>query len=418
MIEAGRARIAEFLARPAIAHLLAALNREGVETRIIGGAVRNLLLDEPVGDVDLATTGLPEQTIRLGQAAGYRPVDTGIAHGTVTLVRDGTGFEVTTLRRDVETFGRHATVAFGADFEADARRRDFTINALALGHDGAVIDYCGGLQDLAARRLRFIGEADARIREDYLRILRFFRFHAQYGQGPLDAAGLAACIRGRAGLGSLSRERVRAELMKLLVAPLAAEVLEAMAAGGLLLPVLGRVPWLARFRAVADAGGGEVHPAFRLTALAVAVREDAPRLRERLSLSNAEFDRVARLARALEGVAGHSALPDLTRLRHLAHEAGPDAVAGALVLVTACAEPAAQRQARDLIAELGRTPPFLLGGRDLLALGVPPGPSVGTVLQRVRHDWIEAGCPEGRAAQLALLSEPSGLAGAGKQAGV
>ncbi|MFN7112716.1 MAG: CCA tRNA nucleotidyltransferase, partial [Brevundimonas sp.] len=154
----------------------------------------------------------------------------GIAHGTVTLVRDGVGFEVTTLRHDVETFGRHATVAFGADFQADARRRDFTINALALAPDGAVIDYCGGLADLAERRLRFIGDADARIHEDYLRILRFFRFHAQYGRGPLDAAGYAACIRGRAGLSGLSRERIRAETLKLLVAPRAAEALAAMGA--------------------------------------------------------------------------------------------------------------------------------------------------------------------------------------------
>lgn len=409
MMQGQRARIADFLAQPAIAHLLAALNREGVETRIIGGAVRNLLLDEPVGDVDLATSALPAQTIRLGQSAGYKPVETGIAHGTVTLVRDGVGFEVTTLRQDVETFGRHATVAFGADFEADARRRDFTINALALGHDGTVIDYCGGLEDLAARRLRFIGDADARIREDYLRILRFFRFHAQYGRSKLDAAGFSACIRGRAGLQGLSRERIRAELLKLLVAPQAAEVLEAMAGGGLLLPVLGAVPRLSRFRAVADTGGGEVHPAFRLTALAVAVREDAPRLRERLKLSNAEFDRITRLARALEGVAGHRPLPDLARLRHLDQEAGQDAVAGALVLVTACAEPAAQRLAQGLIAELGRTPPFLLRGRDMLALGVPPGRSLGAMLQRVRHDWIEAGCPEGKEAQLALLGKQSAL---------
>ncbi len=183
MSQGQQARIAAFLAQPAIAHLLAALNRNGIETRIIGGAVRNLLLDEPVGDVDLATTALPAQTIRLGQEAGYKPVETGIAHGTVTLVREGIGFEVTTLRQDVETFGRHAKVAFGADFEADARRRDFTINALALSHEGEVIDYCGGLADLAARRLRFIGDAEARIREDYLRILRFFRFQAQLWRG-------------------------------------------------------------------------------------------------------------------------------------------------------------------------------------------------------------------------------------------
>ena len=199
MIDDRAGEIAVFLAQPALSRLLSALDGGGEETRVVGGAVRNLLLGEPASDIDLATTALPQETMRRGKAAGFKAVPTGIEHGTVTLVADGTSFEVTTLRRDVETDGRRAKVVFGRDFVADALRRDFTINALGLGRDGTVHDYCGGLDDLAQRRVRFIGDATARIREDYLRILRFFRFHARYGVGAPDAEGLSACIAGRKG---------------------------------------------------------------------------------------------------------------------------------------------------------------------------------------------------------------------------
>lgn len=404
MSELPQARIPDFLARPEIAAILAALNRDGVESRLVGGAVRDLLLGVTVGDIDIATTALPQETIRLGQAAGYKAVPTGIEHGTVTLVRDRIAFEVTTLRRDVETDGRHATVAFGTDFRDDALRRDFTVNALGLSLDGTVHDYCGGLTDLAARRIRFIGDPLERIREDFLRILRFFRFHARFGMGEPDAAGLAACIAGRAGLEGLSRERVRAELLKLLVAPGAAGAVSAMAGGGLLMPVIGGVPHLSRFAAIAQGEGGEqVYPAFRLAALAVSVREDALRLRERLRLSNDEADRIERLAQALEGVSGR-ALPDVAVLRRLAHRAGADAVAGALVLASASAGPQTQDAVQERIAELGRTPRFLLTGRDAMALGVPAGPRIGRLLDAAREAWIEAGCPAAREAQVGLLA--------------
>ncbi len=391
-----QARIAALLSQPALATVLDALNGDGEETHIVGGAVRNLLLGEAASDIDLATTALPNETMRRGAAAGFKPVPTGVDYGTVTLVGTGASFEVTTLRRDIETDGRHAKVAFGRDFAQDALRRDFTINALGLDRDGVIHDFCGGLDDLAARKIRFIGDASARIAEDYLRILRFFRFHARYGQGAPDAEGYAACIAGRAGLDGLSRERVRAEMMKLVVAPGAAEAVAAMAGGGLLMPVLGCVPRLARFAAVVGrADAREVYPAFRLATLAVAVSEDALRLRERLRLSNEEFDRVARIAAALEALAGQAREPMLTRLQHLAHRVGADAVAGALVLLNAAAEQGAQASAQALIADLGRTPTFLPTGRDVTARGVPPGPQVGRVLDRARHDWIEAGCPAG-----------------------
>jgi len=199
-----------------------ALQAHGIETRAVGGAVRNTLLGLTVTEVDLATTAVPEEVMALAAKAGLKAVPTGIDHGTVTLVASGVPFEVTTLRRDVETFGRHARIAYTKDWEEDARRRDFTLNALYADRDGRVFDPLGGYADLRAGQVRFIGDAEERIKEDYLRILRFFRFHAYYGKGPLDPAGLAAAVRLRGGLDQLSAERVAAELRRILIAPQAA----------------------------------------------------------------------------------------------------------------------------------------------------------------------------------------------------
>src|SRR6185437_8710913 len=188
---------------------------------------------------------VPDEVVKRAKKAGFHPVPTGIEHGTVTVVIDGKPFEVTTLREDVETDGRHAKVRFGRNWQRDAERRDFTMNALFLTQDGAVIDLVGGLKDLSAKHVRFIGDAETRIREDYLRVLRFFRFHAGYGEGPMDRAGLAACIRARDGLSTLSRERVRAELLKLLMAKHAVPALAVMSETGILGTMLGGVPYLA-----------------------------------------------------------------------------------------------------------------------------------------------------------------------------
>jgi len=400
-----RQHLAALLARADVAALFSVLNRDGEEARIVGGAVRNALIGEPVADVDVATTCLPQVTMRRARAAGFKVIPTGIDHGTVTVVIDGAPLEVTTLRRDVETDGRHAVVAFGRDFREDALRRDFTINALGLDAAGALHDYADGLADLSARRVRFIGAAGERIAEDYLRILRFFRFHARYGLGEPDRVALAACIAGRTGLDGLSRERVWAELRKLLVAPRAVETLQAMAGAGLLLPVIGGVPRLSRFAAIAHGPGESVYPAFRLAALAVAVSEDALRLRERLRLSNAEFERIADIAAALEALSGKRALPEITSVRRLAVRIGADAVAGALVLL-GTTETSADIHA--LIAELTRTPPFLPTGKDVLALGVNAGPKVGQVLDAAREAWIKAGCPAGREKQMVLVARAVG----------
>src|ERR1700710_1818166 len=225
------------------ARVLELLNGHGEEARVVGGDVRNELLKLPVADFDIATTALRFEVSRRARATGIKSVPTGIEHGTVTLVVDGHPFEVTTLREDTETFGRKANVAFGRDWIRDAERRDFTINGLSVDAEGIVHDHVGGLDDIAAKRVRFIGDAQQRIAEDYLRILRFFRIHAAYGAGEPDRAGYLACIGGRAGLAGLSAERIRMEMLKLMVADGAAGAVQAMADGGLLLPIFGGVAY-------------------------------------------------------------------------------------------------------------------------------------------------------------------------------
>ena len=239
-LEGGKLRDLAPLRQGPLARALEALNGGGEETRLVGGAVRDLALGAARPSISTwRPPPRPDEVIRRAQQAGFKVALTGVAHGTVTVIVEGRPIEATTLRQDVETDGRRAKVAFGRDFSADARRRDFTINALSLGADGTVHDYVGGLEDLAAGRVRFIGDADQRIREDYLRILRFFRLSARYARGALDAEGLSAAIRARDGLARLSRERVRAELMKLLAAPRASDVVQTMGECGFLEPILG-----------------------------------------------------------------------------------------------------------------------------------------------------------------------------------
>src|SRR3954465_9630656 len=282
---------APWLSTGPAARVLSLLNGEGEEARVVGGAVRNALLGVAIGDIDIATTALPAEVIRRAKAASIKSVPTGVEHGTVTLVLEGHPFEVTTLREDTETFGRKAKVAFGRDWVADAHRRDFTINALSVDADRVVHDYVGGLDDIAAKRVRFIGDADQRIAEDYLRILRFFRIHAAFGTGDVDRAGYLACVRARAGLAVLSAERVRMEILKLMVAEGAAGAITALADAGVVLPIFGGVVYLgplARMISAERLLGLKPDPVRRLGALAVAVTEDPKRVATRLRLSNAE----------------------------------------------------------------------------------------------------------------------------------
>lgn len=384
------------LRRPEVARLLDLLDRDGEETRIVGGAVRNALLGRPVHEVDLATTAHPEETMRRARRAGLRAVPTGIAHGTVTVVLAGTAFEVTTLRRDVETDGRHAVVRFGRDFTEDAERRDFTINGLTLDRAGTLHDSIGGLADLAARRVRFIGDPLARIREDYLRILRFFRFHADYAEGPLDRPALEAAILCREGLALLSRERVRAELLKLVAARSAPETLSAFQASGL----LGRlVAELADAGRLGRGAAGALDPVGRLAAAFVRTAEDAGRLRAELRLSNAEGGRLEAYAGALARLVSRPEPVDAREIRRTVVLHGLGAARDALAAVDGEARPVVTDEARRLLrsyaaGEAG-LPRFGLTGADLVRDGLPPGPEVGRRLAEARAAWIAAGCPDG-----------------------
>ncbi len=383
------------LDRPALARLLAALDGEGEETRVVGGAVRNALLGRPVHEVDLATTALPEETIRSARRAGFRTVPTGIDHGTVTVLVGDVPFEVTTLRRDVETDGRHAVVRFGRDFAADAERRDFTMNALSLDRDGAVRDTTDGLADLAAGRVRFIGDPLQRIREDYLRILRFFRFQAEYGAGPIDRAGLAAAIAGRDGLARLSRERVRAEVVRLVSAPRGPETVALMAEAGLLgrlVPVIGDAGRLAR---AARAGPD---PLRRLAAYGVRVTEDADRLRDALRLSNAEHARLAAYAAALARAVSRPEPIDIGEARRLVVLHGIESMGDVLVALDGEPRPVFTEAGRAALGRLlsgeDAPPRFPLTGAALVRSGVAPGPEIGRRLALARTTWIAAGCPD------------------------
>jgi poly(A) polymerase len=396
----GRLKDLTLLRQGPLARALEALNGVGEETRLVGGAVRDLALGEPAVDFDLTTTATTDEVIRRAQRAGLKVALTGVKHGTVTVIVDGRPIETTTLREDVETDGRWAKVIFGRDFAADARRRDFTINALSLGPDGMVHDMVGGLDDLAAGRVRFIGEAEARIREDYLRILRFFRFSARYAAGGLDRNGLSAAIRARDGLARLSRERVRAELMKLLAAPRATEVVQTMGESGFLEPILGGVGYarrLSRLIAIEAERGAGADPLLRLAALAVAIPEDAERLRERLRLANAEADRLRSAAAALIPLRGIKAPPSFHGLKTLLFNAGRETARDALALAQADSgalpADAAFAAADRFLADAPATKlPF--SGADLIARGVAAGRPVGQALRAFQALWIRAGFPK------------------------
>jgi poly(A) polymerase len=371
--------------------VFAALAAHGFVARAVGGAVRNQLIGKPVDEVDIATTAKPEEIVAAAEAAGLKAVPTGIAHGTITVVSGGVPYEVTTLRHDVETFGRHATVAFTDDWEADARRRDFTMNALYCSADGELFDPLGGYPDLAARRVRFIGRAEERIREDYLRILRFMRFTAEYGSGDPDAASLGACVRERAGLTQLSPERVRQEMLRLLSLARAPEMVEVMRSYGLLamvLPAVPRLSLLARIAGVEAALGLGPDPMLRLAALAVGLPEDAERLRARWRLSNEETARLLLMTGPSRDVAPN--VPERAAKVCLYVE-GAETFRNRVAMAWARSgdpleDPGWRR--RFALPERWKAPKFPIGGADVIALGVPAGPNVGMILSSLEGWWM------------------------------
>ncbi|MCZ7674878.1 MAG: CCA tRNA nucleotidyltransferase [Roseovarius sp.] len=356
------------------------LTDAGHQALFVGGCVRNALLGVEVADIDIATDARPETVARLAGDAGLKPVPTGIDHGTVTVVSDGLPHEVTTFRKDVETFGRHATVVFSCDVTEDARRRDFTMNALYARPDGTVIDPLGGLADLRARRVRFIENPEDRIREDYLRILRFFRFHAWYGQGGLDPQGLAACAALAEGVEGLSKERLGAETLKLLAAPDPVPAVAAMHESG----VLGRVlpgacdrllAPLVHLEASIDAAPDPIR---RLAALG------GEGVAERLRLSKAQARVLARLRAGMDGDA-----PPAELGYREGYEAGRDIV----LLRAARAGEAVAKAALDDLA-LGARARFPLTAADLMpALN---GPALGRRLDALERRWIASRFALGR----------------------
>lgn len=404
---------ARLLARAGVQACLAALDGPGEETRLVGGCVRDALLGASVSDIDLATTLLPEAVMARARTAGIKAVPTGIEHGTITLVVEGQPHEVTTLREDVETDGRHAVVRFGRDFSRDAERRDFTINALSLDARGRLHDTTGGVADLTAGRVRFIGEAATRLREDALRLLRFFRFHARYGCGAPDPEGLAAAIAARDSLDRLSRERVRAEFLKLLLAPRAVEAVASLSETGLLLRILGGVGELGRFARSAAAEPG-LDAVARFAALAVRTIEDADRLQESLRLSRAEHARLTDYAAALailhdRPVIAVEAVPALVAT----HGTGPLRT----VLTALDGEPrplvtAEARKILDRMEAAGTQPVFPVTGADLVGRGVPPGRAVGAGLRAARELWLASGCPADAEARERLIARALEVAGA------
>ncbi len=379
---------AELLADAALAPVLAALPN----ARIVGGAVRDVLAGLPVADIDLATPDPPDSILAALETAKLRAVPTGLAHGTVTAISLGRPFEITTLRRDVATDGRHATVAWTDDWQQDAARRDFTINAMSLDQAGTVHDYFGGTDDLAAGRLRFVGDAATRIAEDYLRILRFFRFWARYGSGTPDPQATAAIAQGVPGIAILSAERIWHELKRILAAPDPTDAVRLMAELGVLAAVLPEGAAPERLAALVAAGA----PADPLLRLAALLTGDDASVAARLKFSVAEQTRLATLRRGPIPLPGD----DEDQLRRLLAEEDAGLLADRTWLAGGTGLEWDTLRAR--LTALPR-PVFPLEGRDALALGAAPGPAVGAALRKVRAWWLEQGCTPDREACVAAL---------------
>ncbi|MEH3125015.1 CCA tRNA nucleotidyltransferase [Agrobacterium cavarae] len=405
-----------WFSKPGLQRIFSLLNADGGEARVVGGAVRNALMGLPVGDIDMATTLPPQDVVERAKEAGIKAVPTGIDHGTVTLVVDGEGYEVTTLRRDVTTDGRHAEVAFGTDWKEDAERRDLTINALYADASGEVIDLIGGLADIETKTVRFIGDAATRIAEDHLRILRFFRFFAYYGSGRPDADGLRASARAKDKLSTLSAERVWGEMKKLLSADDPSRALLWMRQAGVLAQILPETEkWgidsIHGLVATEQALGWKPDPMLRLASIIPPGAERVTDLSSRLRMSKNEAARLDQWAKA---PAVDPSLAE-TALDRLLYRQGVEGVKTRLKLAlsSARADMSAGDAAMEKIAKLStllaraekfNKPAFPLSGADVLAAGLPPGPQVGEVLGELEAAWVGGNFAADRETLLARLA--------------
>jgi poly(A) polymerase len=403
--EEGRIAPPPWMFEAATRAVLRAFSAAGVEARFVGGAVREALLgrtDAGSGaevDIDIATPASPERVIDLLQKSGIKVVPTGLAHGTVTAVVPPRHFEITTLRRDVETFGRHARVAFDADWAADAGRRDFTINAIFLSADGTIDDPVGGLADLRARRVRFVGDPATRISEDVLRLLRYYRFEARFGDGTGDPQARAACRAAAQLLPTLSAERVAQELVKLLETSDPIAALRMMQQDGVLSVVLPEARRLDRLQRMIEIEP-EIDPLRRLAALIDVDGSGAVALAERLRFSNAWRDRLHGLARPWP----LDPQGDARAQRRELYRLGAERFRDVALLLAADGVISAARLGEFLALAGAWTPPrFPLAGRDVVALGIPPGERVGQLVDAVRAWWEAGDFTADRTACLAYL---------------
>ncbi|MDM9621709.1 poly(A) polymerase [Rhizobium sp. AC44/96] len=402
---------------PALGRVLALLNADSGEGRVVGGAVRNSLMGMPVSDIDVATTLTPDTVIQRAQAAGIKAVPTGVDHGTVTLVIGGKPFEVTTLRADMETDGRRAKVAFSTDWQTDADRRDLTINALYVDEKGDVIDLVGGLADIERRNIRFIGDAATRIAEDYLRILRFFRFFAYYGSGRPDADGLRACAAARSKLKTLSAERIWSEMRKLLAAEDPGRALLWMRQVAVLTEILPETEkWgidaIPSLITTEKALGWKPDPLLRLAAIVPPDGERLEKMAVRLKFSRAE----AEFFKRWSSVTPPSDDISSAAFDRLLYRNGAEGITTRLKLALAVARGKVEGDMNEMArsARLGKLlehamrwekPAFPLSGSDMLGAGIPAGKRVGETLSLLENQWIEENFAPDRAALLARLSQ-------------
>lgn len=401
---------------PETVAVIRALTAEGGDVRFVGGCVRDSFARRPIGDIDLATPMKPETVIALLEKAGLRAIPTGIEHGTVTALSGDRHYEITTLRVDVETDGRHAKVAFTDDWIADAARRDFTINAMSCSVDGAIYDPFNGLDDLGHGRVRFVGIARERIAEDVLRLLRFFRVYATYGAPPADIDALAACRAMASELPKLSGERVRAELLRILLAPNADEAIVMMRGQGVFDHLLPQATNIGRLRMMAWLDSRAIRlsnispePIRRLAALLDTNRAGAEAIAERLRLSVAEREHLVALAEPSTDIA--PGIPDAA-FRRLLHKVGAERVRDQALMLWAQRLSIAPHLPREdshawqqLLSQTAswQSIEFPLKGRDVLAAGIAPGPDVGEILARAETWWADGDFRADRDACLAYL---------------
>lgn len=366
----------------------------GAGARFVGGVVRNELMGEPVSDIDIAIAETPERAQALLEAKGIKVVPTGIEHGTITAVMPSRHYEITTLRVDVKTDGRRAEVEFTEDWVEDAKRRDFTINALYADADGTVHDPLGtGLDDIRMRRVRFIGDANQRIAEDYLRVLRFFRFHAWYGKGEPDADGLKACAEARENLRQLSGERVSVELLKIAAADEAGSAFRQMAAAGILSVVLPEASRLDRFENLVEIERDQLFtcdPLLRLASMFDLDKAGVEALAARLRLSNRERARIAAMLTDQTKIVAYLSIREVRKALYLI---GVQCFKDRVMLGWAAdrkGHNTFQWRALLAMADSWQRPDFPLTGQMVKAAGVPEGPEIGRVSREVEEWWVDA----------------------------